>query len=122
MEKIRCKTGEMVLVDDEDFVVLNHYLWNYKERWGKGYAIRYGFCPVRYKYSSFLMHRVIMKLPFDNKQIVDHIDGNGLNNQKSNLRLCTQQQNIQNKKPHKNCVSKYKGVSYCSTEKRRKNH
>lgn len=48
------------------------------------------------------------------KAIVDHIDGDGLNNQRSNLRICNKQQNNFNRRP----ISKsgYKGVSLCKRD------
>ncbi len=42
----------------------------------------------------------------------DHEDGNGLNNQKSNLRIVTNAQNHMNKKGNRNTSSKYKGVCW----------
>src|SRR5665213_4162813 len=54
------------------------------------------------------MHRTILDAP---KGIfVDHIDGNGLNNQRSNLRLCTRAQNSFNRGRMKNNKSGFKGV------------
>jgi len=54
------------------------------------------------------MHRLILKA--QKGQQVDHINGNGLDNRKDNLRFCTSSQNYQNSRKRKNCSSKYKGV------------
>jgi len=51
------------------------------------------------------MHNLIM-----GTKLVDHKNGNGLDNQKNNLRNCTNQQNHMNRRPKKNCTSKFKGV------------
>lgn len=61
------------------------------------------------------MHREIMNAP--KGMVVDHIDGNGLNNRKSNLRICTQAQNNLNSRPKRNCSSRYKGVSFYKRDK-----
>lgn len=56
-----------------------------------------------------LLHREILQPEVG--QIVDHIDGNGLNNSRSNLRICTTKQNLRNqKKKRGNSASKFKGV------------
>ena len=54
------------------------------------------------------MHRIILNAP--NHLLTDHIDRNGLNNQKSNLRLCTYAENSRNRKAYGK--SKYHGVFY----------
>ena len=54
------------------------------------------------------LHRVIMGA--ERGQVVDHIDGNPLNNTRANLRICTQQQNSANSKLYKNNKTGYKGV------------
>lgn len=56
------------------------------------------------------MHRLIMN-PLNNL-FIDHKDGNGLNNQKENLRICTQAQNIGNSIISKNNKSGIKGVCW----------
>ena len=43
--------------------------------------------------------------------VVDHINGNGLDNRKANLRVCSVAQNNCNRRPQRNCISKYKGVT-----------
>ena len=64
----------------------------------------------------YYLHRYIMK-PTSDKQ-VDHIDWDTLNNLRSNLRICTQRDNRRNSRPKKTKLySKFKGVSFCSTEK-----
>lgn len=60
------------------------------------------------------MHRQILGLT-DSKVQCDHKDGNSLNNQRSNLRIVTNQQNSFNMKSRIGCVSKYKGVVWDKT-------
>lgn len=54
------------------------------------------------------MHRLIMNTPIG--LTVDHIDHDGLNNQKTNLRNCTMKENSMNKSKNKGFSTKYKGV------------
>lgn len=64
---------------------------------------------------SVYLHRFILNFP---KGKVDHIDGNPLNNRRSNLRVCTQQENTMNKRGSKSSSSKFKGVSWLKRDKR----
>lgn len=57
---------------------------------------------------AVLMHRFICNP--DDGQYVDHINGNGLDNRRLNLRVCTQSQNLCNKSMQSNNSSGYKGV------------
>lgn len=57
------------------------------------------------------MHRLIMGCTFGDGRFVDHIDGNGLNNKRDNLRFVTRSQNAVNRKNKTNKISKYFGVS-----------
>lgn len=57
---------------------------------------------------TLLLHRYIMDIT-DNNFVVDHINGNILDNRKSNLRICTQQQNAYNKRQR---IGNYPGIDY----------
>jgi hypothetical protein len=93
--------GKFAIVDAADYERLNRYRWNAFESGGKIYARR------SVPGGTVLMHREIMNAPPG--MVVDHIDGNGLNNRRNNLRLCTPQQNEHNKPP-RGGRSRYKGV------------
>lgn len=106
MKLIPLTQGKFAQVDDEDFIKLNKYKWYLKRNSNKsdneGYAVG--------GKAGISMHRFLLnpKKPL----IVDHIDGNGLNNQKSNLRICTKKQNAQNRASSKNKSSDFLGVHY----------
>ena len=74
-----------------------------------------GLCR-NYNRSIVGMHRVIMNAP--KGMLVDHIDGNGLNNRRSNLRLCTNKENARNARPSKGGSSRYKGVCWHKAKKK----
>lgn len=99
------------MVDDEDFEKLNQYKWHAAKDGDRFYAKR---STQRPNQATIRMHREIMGTPKDMK--TDHIDGNGLNNCKSNLRIVTNRQNAQNR--HDNISSKFPGVSWSNREKR----
>ena len=107
MKEIPLSQNKVALVDDEDYNRLNKVRWYaHKERdiW---YADRKngGGKPLVIR-----MARQIMKNPIG--MFVDHIDGNGLNNQKSNLRICTNAENLHNRGVQKNNTTGYKGVCW----------
>lgn len=107
MKKISLINGEEVIVDDEDHSRLLGPRWFCSNRKGLLYARR----NIKgEKNKKILMHREILGLK--NPSIhVDHIDGNGLNNQKTNLRICNQRENMANRRKNSKGSSKYKGVS-----------
>lgn len=90
MRKIKLTQGKFALVDDADFELVSQYKWYaHKERntW-------YACCDISYRPKKCLrMHRLILGLGFGDKRQGDHINHNGLNNQRNNLRICTPQQN-----------------------------
>ena len=114
MKEIPLTRGKVALVDDADFEWLNQTKWHArKNKNGNWYASGY-LKKGKGDYKSILMHREILRLT-DPKIQGEHKDGNGLNNQRGNLRLATNQQNSMNTKKKKNAASKYKGVSWAKT-------
>jgi hypothetical protein len=67
-----------------------------------------GYLAFWYKGKNVMLHRVIMNAK--DTEIVDHINGNTLDNRKINLRVCSHRQNIINSKPRSDNTSGYKGV------------
>ena len=87
------------IVDDEDFKFLNKIKWYVRKSKNTFY--------IQSQEPTQQIHRLITKPPKD--MIVDHINHNGLDNRKCNLRICTKQQNSMNRPSYKG-KSKYKGV------------
>ncbi|MGG3470775.1 AP2 domain-containing protein [Neobacillus pocheonensis] len=89
--------GKVALVSDEDYELLSKFNW---------YVDSNGYAVIRVK-----MHQLVIDQAGIDREglIVDHINGNKLDNNRENLRVCTHQQNIFNKKPMTGS-SKYKGV------------
>ena len=108
MKTIHLTQGQITFVDDEDYDYLNQWKW-YAKRCNNLYYAGRNVVLKNEKHTSILMHKVI--LPTSNGKIqVDHIDRNGLNNQKYNLRKATNTQNAINS-IHWNS-SKYRGVHF----------
>ncbi len=97
MKEIQLTQGKVALVDDADYEYLSQFKWHCKKN---NYVARDSLR------KSIYMHREIMKPTAD--MVVDHIDGNGLNNQRSNLRICNKSQNGMNRQS--NAGRQFKGV------------
>lgn len=105
--KVPLTKGKWALVDEADYYKImflsfqaqkGHNTWYASDRNGK------------------MLHRLILGLSDNDPREVDHIDGDGLNNVRSNLRICSQSRNRQNAKAR----GDYKGVTYNKREKKYK--
>lgn len=101
MKEIQLTRGMVAMVDDEDFERINAIKWTLQKGGNTFYA-------VNSRNNNTLMHRVILKAK--KGEVTDHINHNGLDNRKINLRLCTHSENLRHRKKHKNNDSGYKGV------------
>jgi len=93
--------GKVAIVDAADFAWLSRYPWSAWQHGRTFYARRGRANHIVH------MHRQIMRPPPG--YVVDHIDGNGLNNRRSNLRICTPAQNACNTRPALG-TGRFKGV------------
>lgn len=105
--EIQLGHGKVAVVDEDDFGLVSAHKWHLFRRRKTVYAI----ASVKLadgKWTTLYMHRLIMgaRLGFQ----IDHIDGDGLNNRKANLRFATSSQNNQNRRPIRRAQSGYKGV------------
>lgn len=104
---IELTKGYIAIVDDDDFETVSNHSWcadTSMENYVRAY------CNIKKKIIK--LHRFVLKLT-DSKIIVDHINGNPLDNRKENLRICTRSQNQCNQKTWKSTKSsRYKGVSW----------
>lgn len=91
----------VTLVDDDDYEWLMQWRWFAHEHNTTFYAMRSDYYDER---KVIAMHREIIDVPIG--MDTDHIDHDGLNNQKSNLRICTRQKNIFNSRGR----NRYKGI------------
>ena len=102
---IELTQGQVAIVDDGDYGWLSRHKWCYC----RGYAVR-NAARSGGKRRSIQMHRVILSTPSGME--TDHINHDGLDNQRSNLRVCTGRQNDMNRQKQSECSSRYKGVCW----------
>ena len=98
------RTGRVALVDDEDYDRLAAIPWQvFRDKYHRTEYAKCTSGPLKSKF----MHRIILGLP---SYAIDHRDGNGLNNQRHNLRCATNQQNQFNASLRRDSSTGFKGV------------
>lgn len=104
MKEILLTKGMVAFVDDEDFELLNQHKWCACKGGNTHYANR--------KVNGKCVSMQIILIGRKSGKSIDHKDGNGLNNQKSNLRYATKTENAQNQRRRAGSKSVYKGVAW----------
>ena len=110
MIEVELSQGKIALIDDADFGLVSRHKWS-ANKIGRGW---YATTKIRRADGTRItikMHRMLLGLT-DPKTFTDHIDGNGLNNQRANLRACTRAENGRNRGATCNNTSGFKGVSW----------
>jgi hypothetical protein len=105
MKEIQLTRGYVAIVDDDDYEWLNQWNWHFDEGYASSVRPR-----IEGKQRKIRMHRLISGAVSGLE--VDHKNGNGLDNRRENLRVCTHGKNMLNRKAHVNNKSGYKGVSW----------
>lgn len=118
MKTIPLTQGKVALVDDEDYELVMKYKWYVlKDSNSLGTTIYARAAPwAEGRAQCVLMHRLVAGAP--KGKDVDHINNDGLDNRRENLRVCTRSQNNgwQRKKPGR--TSRHKGVHWDSANKK----
>lgn len=112
MKHIKLNNGMNTIVDDDDFEKLSKYQWRFNKEYAEAST------KIDGKRTTIRQHRLIMGLP-QKVGIIDHINGNKLDNRKNNLRLCTPSQNRMNTGPNIKNKLQVKGVVYRPTNSKR---
>lgn len=112
MKEISLTRGYIALVDDEDYSRLSIFKWQVIAGAKTFYAIRSTKYLKTEKRRTIRMHREILGLYEHDGFEIDHINRNGLDNRKSNLRLCSRSQNQSNRSLLNNNTSGFKGVNF----------
>lgn len=117
MKTIPLSGGYTAIVDDDDYERVCRYKWypqylNGEVRYAKHASVKNCY------HTQFSLHRFIMGCKKGDGKVVDHINGNGLDNRKCNLRICTQAKNRLNARGKVKSTSRYKGVSWNTRQRK----
>lgn len=104
------ENATFVVVDTRDYQLVAPYRWHMSRG-----RIRYAVTSVKVPGGSqvaYAMHRLILGMDSGDRRFVDHIDGDGLNNCRENLRFADRSKNMQNRRKKTRTSSRYKGVAF----------
>ncbi len=100
---MRLAAGKVCLFDKVDWDLASAHPWSASGR--------YVYAPKR----KLLFHRAILSAPAE--FVVDHVNSDGLDNRRANIRLATPQENMRNRRKLSEASSRFKGVWWCSDSK-----
>lgn len=104
MRKIKLNNHRHALIDDSDYPLISQFRWHVVHPYRKCF-----YAGTQHNGRLVLMHRMI--LGANKGQLIDHINHNGIDNRRKNLRFCTPTQNCMNKtKRHCKNDTPYKGI------------
>ena len=106
--------GHEAIIDAADLHIVDQYNWTALVSKWTVYAYRMDYSGPRQK--NVRMHRLILEAKSGDQ--VDHVDGNGLNNKRENLRKVTNGQNSQNQRKRRDNTSGFKGVGWSARRKK----
>lgn len=114
MQRLQINQNQFVLLDDDDFEKFSKWSWQVNN---SGYVRRtLKRRMFKLPQTTIYLHRVMMEPP--KGMVVDHINGDKLDNRRQNLRVVTQQQNQWNRhKTNRNNKSGYTGVTWAKYNK-----
>lgn len=115
MKKVPLSQGKVSLVDDEDYALVSKFKWYAWKGRVTFYAVR-TFTKPNGKRGRVYLHRFILEA--DGCKQVDHHNHDGLDNRRSNLRLCSASENQSNRKMQKNNSSGFRGVFWDKRNKK----
>ena len=102
------KNGQSFYFDKEDYDLIKDKCWHLTNKNSKNYCYVRSVCEDYPK--GVLLHRLILNVANNPNVVIDHINHNGRDNRKINLRITTQQKNLQNTKLRKDNTTGNKGV------------
>lgn len=112
--------GYVATIDKQDFDLVSRYTWRAapQPKQKTIYAVAVKWLKDEKRKTTIRMHRLILGVE-DSAILVDHRDGDGLNNRRSNIRVATTHQNCCNQRKTRG-VSRFKGVWFNKRGKRTK--
>ena len=104
--------GRVVLIDDEDWPLVTSYPWWLIESKRKNGSLRGPYAHTEFRRDDGRLIKPYMHSLITGWPMTDHINHDGLDNQRSNLRPATYAQNLHNQRLRDSGSSRYKGVCW----------